>query len=153
MTTLAELIKRDNIEAHWFWTHEVSTGPYAEYEVGDLLLVRDTHEPGKWVTDGDTRRTAYIRGIGGSVAESRRRNGGRHVAPDLTSALSSLLMDASKAEDQPTLKEWIKEAMEVGSSDTYDEIETAFNASREILAQLRHFLMDSYDEYAAAEGA
>lgn len=150
MPKLSELIARDGIRARWFWTHEVSVGAYEEYEVWDLLLMRPTHEPDKWVTDGNTRRTAYVRGIGGSVAGSRRSNGGRHVNPDLEETLSDLLMDASKIDELPTLREWVKESMEADSALGYDEIEAQYNAAREVHAQLRHLLMDSYDEYVTA---
>jgi hypothetical protein len=153
MTTLTDLINRDGIRARWFWTHEVSTGPYSEYEVWDLVLIRSTEEPQKWVTDGSTRRTAYFRGIGGAVAESRRSNGGRHVNPELSGVLGELLMNAARYEEMPTLREWITERFEVSGKLDYDETEAAYNAARDAHAQLRHLLMDAYDEYAKAEVA
>lgn len=148
MATLTELIKRDGVEAHWFWTHEVSTGPYSEYEVWDLVLVRNTHEPELWVTGGDTRRTAYFKGIGGSRADSRRETGGERREPDLTEALADLLSDALRLDEMPRLGQWIQESVDSGSYDPkcMDRYDTAVR----VRETLRDWLGDEYDEYVHA---
>lgn len=150
MSSLDDLIKRDGIRARWFWTHEVSTGPYTEYEVWDLVLIRPTDDPALYVTDGNTRRTAYFQGISGSEADSRRNNGGRHVNPALADALAELLMDASRVEELPSIKDWLQEALEAGAYTSYDEIEVQYTAAVETRAQLMRFLGDSYEEYRLA---
>jgi hypothetical protein len=149
MSKLSELIERDNLTGTFLWTHEISTGQYSEHEVWDLVLVRDTHEPQRWVTGGDTRRTAYLRGIEGAEADSRRQTGGERRAPDLAQVLGDLLADANEVDNQPVLLEWIKEAAEFGSTD-YDLIERRHRFATEAAAQLRHLLHDEYDEYMTA---
>lgn len=150
MNTLADLIKRDNIFADWFWTHEVSTGSYTEYEVWDVVFVRDTHEPQLWVTDGDTRRTAYFRGVTGCEADSRRSTGGTRREPDTADTLANLLSDALEIDENPTFREWVEYHDATGTNEsawqqlaTYEEL----TRNRNIL---RTWLGDNYDEYVMA---
>ena len=144
---LADLIKRDNIEAHWFWTHEVPTGPDTEYEVWDLLLIRDTYEPDRWVTDGETRRTAYFRGIGGSRVDSRRETAGERRQPELAAVLGDLLADASQLDEMPTLVEWLDDRVGEGAAKVLDYYESTKRNTEE----LKHFLLDKFAEYLNAE--
>lgn len=147
MNSLADLIKRDNITAHWFWTHEVSTGPYSEYEVWDVVFVRNTNEPQLWVTDADTRRTAHFRGITGREADSRRQTGGQRREPGTTETLSDLLSSAINVDNYPTFREWAEERCSDASAwkQHADYVEDV--ASRD---QLRVWLGDCYDEYVTA---
>ena len=147
--TLAELIKRDSITAHWFWTHEVSTGPYTEHEVWDVVFVRDTHEPQRWVTDGDTRRTAYLQGYHGAHADSRRATGGERREPDTVEALSNLLADAAQVDEHPTLRDWIQESFASGNYDP--ACIDAYESAVRIHKALRAWLGDQYDEYVNAD--
>jgi hypothetical protein len=151
MTNLADLIKRDNITAHWVNTHEVSTGPHTEYEVWDLLLVRDSNEPQRWVTDGDTRRTAYIQGIGGSHATSRRETGGNPTPPDLTETLATLLTDAQETDDNPTFREWAEYRHDMSNRSTAWEQLAEYEELTRNRDTLRAWLPDAYDEYLNAE--
>lgn len=149
--TLAELITRDGVQAHWFWTHEVSTGPYTEHEVWDVVFVRNTYEPKRWVTDGDTRRTAYFTGLHGTTADSRRATGGNRREPVPALVLADLLTDASQYDNNPTLSGWITEAHEAGGFDP-SVLDHYYEAQR-ISATLHAWLGDQYDEYlAAAQG-
>jgi hypothetical protein len=145
--SLADLIKRDGVEAHWFWTHEVSTGPYSEYEVWDVVFVRNSHEPDKWVTDGDTRRTAYFRGIGGCQADSRRNTGGERREPDTAETLGNLLSDAIDADNHPTFKEWC--AADERSGSAHEQL-SEYQAITRTQRALKRWLGDTYDEYATA---
>lgn len=150
MTTLAELMKRDDVTATWFWTHEVSTGPYSEYEVWDVVFVRDTHEPQLWVTDGDTRRTVYFQGINGCQADSRRETGGRRREPDLADVLNSLLSDAMDADNSPTFSEWFHNQYNV-TGRTAPELIAEYEQITKIRDDLRAWLGDAYDEYQSAD--
>jgi hypothetical protein len=147
MTTLAELIKIDAIEAHWFWTHEVATGPYAEHEVWDLVIVRNSNEPQRWVTDGDTRRTAYFQGIGGSVADSRRNTGGERREPGLEQTLSDLLSDAADIDAHPTFQEWVD--YHEDTAPAWRQLAT-YEAQTRTRDMLRAWLPDAYDTYMAS---
>ncbi len=152
MPTLAELIERDGVEAHWFWTHEVSTGSYTEYEVWDVVFVRNSHDPKLWVTDGSTRRTLHVKGIGGSQADSRRATGGERRAPDTARELTELLLDAASIDTHPTFKEWSTERYEGTDTPAWDQY-GAYEDITRTRNRLKVWLGDSYDEYvkAAAE--
>lgn len=152
MTTLTELMARDNVTAAWFWTHEVSTGPSAEHEFWDVVFVRDTHEPKLWVTDADTRRTAYFQGIGGCQADSRRETGGKRRRPDPYDTLCNLLSDAQEIDEYPTFRAWVEYHDSMGSRgaaweqlDTYETLTRQRNTLRTWLPD------DAYTEYINAD--
>lgn len=148
MPTLAELIERDGVEAHWFWTHEVSTGSYTEYEVWDVVFVRNSHDPQLWVTDGATRRTLYVQGVGGRQADSRRATGGERREPDMAQELANLLVDAADIDAHPTFKEWCDDRSDSKQEPwlmlgTYESLTRNRN-------RLVRWLGDEYDEYMKA---
>lgn len=153
MTTLAELVERDNVKAHWFWTHEVSTGPYTEYEVWDAVFVRDTHEPQLWVTDGETRRTLYVQDIGGSQADSRRATGGERREPDTLRELANVLSAAAEVDEFDTFLSWSTNRQEIGDTRAAWELVTEYEIILGRRNALRDWLGEQYDEYmkAAAE--
>lgn len=151
MTTLAELMARDHVTGHFFWTHEVSTGPYKEYEVWDLLLIRNSNEPKLWVTDGDTRRTAHFQGIGGAQVDSRRETGGARREPDLFDTLAELLFNARQIEEYPTFAAWAKNEYDMGSSSPAWEMTEMYAALTKDRDMIRAWLPDAYDEYLNAD--
>lgn len=149
MSTLAELIERDDVAAHWFWTHEISTGPYSEVEVWDVVFVRNTHEPKLWVTDGDTRRTAYFREIHGCQADSRRATGGQRREPSAEQTLADLLSDAADIDEHPTFKEWVEYHRE-DNARAWEQFATYEEQTR-TRTRLRVWLGDQYAEYVNAD--
>lgn len=155
MLTLEQLFEQDKIEPAWFWTHEVSTGPYSEYEVWDVVFVRDTHEPQKWVTDGDTRRTVYLTGICGIEADSRRKNGGTAQTPHAFSVLADLLDAARDVDDYPNLVDWAAHAQGISRDDqiTAGRLFALTQDHRRAVAcrnALQGWLGDDYDAYVKA---
>lgn len=145
--TLAELVARDNVQAHWFWTHEVSDGPYTEHEVWDVVFVRNSHEPDLWVTDGETRRTAHFYGLHGMQEHSRRATGGQRIEPDATDTLRDLLHAAAEYDARPTLKEWVVEAYEAGAFDP--SVLDHYDEAQRINDTLRRWLGPRYEKYQA----
>jgi len=106
MPTLAELINRDNITATWFWKRSVSTGPYEEYEVFDVVFARDGRPS---VTGIPERPTLYVRDIGGSIADSMRNHGGDQLAPDPIETLGNVLSDVAAIDNTSGFEEWAEE--------------------------------------------
>lgn len=150
MPDLRELLMRDKVIAQWVWTHEVSTGPYTEHEVWDLLLIRNTYEPRLWCTDGETRRTAFFRGITGAQADSRRETGGKRRTPDLFDTLVNLLADAQEIDEYPTFKAWCEYHSD-SEAPAWEQLVT-FEALSKQRNELAHWLADgAYDEYVQAD--
>lgn len=114
MTTLDELIERDNVRAAWFWIDSINVGPYAEEEKFDAVFTRDT---GLVVGGGERqRRTLYVQGITTHKSMSRRENGGRMVRPDLTATLAEVIADAHTAAQYDTFAEWADDQRDMSGS-------------------------------------
>ena len=150
MTTLADLIKRDSIEAHWFWVDSINAGPYAENEQFDVTLVRKTG----YVVGGGViqRRTLHFRGVQTAQADSMRKNGGRIIEPDLTEVLGGMLRAAADIDNYPVIRDWVDATQDTsrGYLAALDDLE-AREADVRFRDELRAWLGDSYDEYMSAD--
>ncbi len=150
MTTLAELIKRDSVEAHWFWVDSISAGPYAENEQFDATFVRDT---GFVVGGGEIqRRTLHFRGVQTAQVDSMRENGGRLINPDLVETLGHMLSAAADIDNYPVIRDWLEATRD--TSRGFLEAAAALDdrdADARLRDDLRVWLGDSYDEYIEAE--
>lgn len=154
MTTLAELMAQTEVHATWFWTHEVSTGSYSEYEVWNVVFVRDTHEPQKWVTSGDTRRTVYFEGIGGDKAGSRRETGGQRREPDAIKTLANLITESYACAQYADFEGWAEDYADPTAS--YESAIADFRSwSRRVKRhhQLREWLGEDYNAFLDASAA
>jgi hypothetical protein len=153
MTTLTELIKHDNVQAHWFWTHSVSTGPYDQYEVYDVVFVRNTDETA--LNGGNTRTTLHLRGISDCTANGMNKHGGKLIYPDPVETLAHVVADAHIANMYRTFAGWADDQRDMSLSyrealaDFEDwEIHRARHA--EISRWLGQEDSDAYDEYVKA---
>ncbi len=150
MTTLAELIKRDSVEAHWFWVDSISAGPYAENEQFDATFVRDTN----MVVGGgyNKRRTLYVQGITTAQVDSRREHGGEIVNPELDWVLPDLLNEAADIDNYPVIRDWIDATRDksAGYMTAVEDLEARERAVH-LRNELRAWLGDAYDEYIGAE--
>lgn len=149
MSTLTDLIERDTVRAAWFWVDSISTGPYAEQEMFDLVFTRET----RCVVGGGEfqRRTLYVPGIRTEERKSRRNNGNRVLKGDDTDVLYNLLCNALHIDNSPSFPDWARETRD--HMGKYGEA-LAHYAEWEydtiMAARLRVWLGDAYDEYVRA---
>jgi hypothetical protein len=153
MTTLAELIKRDNVEAHWFWTHSVSTGAYDQYEVYDVVFVRNTDEIA--VNGGNTRATLYLRGISECINNGMNKHGGKLIYPDPVETLAHVISDAHIAHMYHTFAGWADDQRNTGGGyrealADFEEWEIHRARHAEITRWLGQEDSDTYDAYVEA---
>lgn len=153
MPDLHELIRRDSIEAHWFWTTSVSISRYSEYEMFDVTFIRMTDN----IVGGGyhERRTFHVQDIGTSVADSRRNNGGNIIVPDQAEPLSQVIADAHIAAQYLTFTEWAEDQRDISLTyrhalTDFQEWETQRARHREIVRWLEGQDSDTYDEYVKA---
>ncbi len=146
MTTLAELIARDDVRATWFWTRSVSTGRYSEMESYDAVFSRNGRPS---VTGELERPTLFVRDLRESENNSMRNNGGKKIKPDLHEMLGMLLSDANDADTSPTFSDWFQGQDVTGR--TAPELLAEYEQITKIRDDLRAWLGDYYDEYQAAD--
>ena len=151
MTTLAELIARDDVRAAWFYTHSENVSD------SDNRKNPDMYDAVFSINDGISqyggrmnRRHAFFRGIGQSPALSRPNQGDRLVKPDPVETLGHLLSDAAEIDANPTFREWA-EYRELGAGQpAWDQL-AHYETQTAMRDRMRAWLGEHYDEYQAAD--
>jgi hypothetical protein len=152
-TTLDDLIKRDSITAAWFWVTSLHDGPYAENEKFDVVFTRQTN----CIVGGgyNERRTFYVQGIITAQVDSRRKNGGRIIRPDLPSVLAEVIANTHEAAQYDSFAEWAEDCRDMSLGYRYaitdfEDWETHRARHRALVAWLGQQDSDDYDTYVKA---
>lgn len=149
MTTLANLMKRDDVRAAWFYAYSEDTGSADNRENPDVYDVVFSIDDGISQYGGRmNRRHIFFQGIGQAPALSRPNQGDRLVKPDPVETLGNLLSDAAETDANPTFREWVE--YRESESPAWDQY-TQYEEQTALRDRMRAWLGDRYDEYQAAD--
>lgn len=151
MTTLAELIERDDVRAAWFYTHSVNVSDSDNRKNPDMYDVVFSIDDGISQYGGRmNRRHVLFRGIGQAPALSRPNQGDRLVKPDPVETLGYLLSDAAEVDDNPAFRTWVERREGMGEGPAWDQY-AQYEEQLAMCSRMRTWLGDRYDEYQAAD--
>lgn len=147
--TLADLIKRDDVRASWFYTHSENASIDSRYnpDVYDVVFSRND---GVCLYGGRmNRRHVLIDGIHQTPALSQPNQGGRLIKPDAVQTLGDLLGDAAEADNYDTFAEWFDGQGNISNTPA-PQLLAEYEQIMKVRDALRAWLGDDFTEYVYA---